>query len=107
MADKKEKRKKEVPGHAADEKLNAQIDAVLRTEEGQAFWAHLANFCGFFVSSLKRKADGEIAVSTTECLEAQRNVYLQLRKRPSRELLRRAEDLAEAPPTKPKEEGKK
>lgn len=78
-------------------KLKAHVDAVLRTESGRVLWAQLAKALGFFGSSLIRKADGEIAPLATECKEAQRLIYLQLRQLPSRELLKQAEDLADAP----------
>jgi hypothetical protein len=68
----------------------------------------MANRCGFFQTSLTRKSDGEVAELSTECKEAQRLLYLELRRRAPRTLLREAEDLAERLLTeKPKEEEKK
>lgn len=104
-----EAKAKKVVVSPEEEKLNKNIDEVLRTEAGRAVWAHLARRLGFFESSLSRKADGEVAVISTECKEAQRLVYIELRRRASRELLVVAEALAEAPvlvAPKPEEERK-
>lgn len=88
------KEKKVVPEDAT---LRRDVDAILRTEPGRRFWAHLARRLGFYQSSLRRRPDGEVAALSTECLEAQRLVYLELRQIPSRALLTPAEELAEAP----------
>ena len=82
--------------------IKQHVDAVLRTESGRAFWAHLFHECGYNVSSLTRKADGDVASLPTECKEAQRLVYINLRKLASRELLAKAEELAETPVVAPK-----
>lgn len=79
-------------------KLGKHIDAVLRTESGRALWAALFHACGYNVSSLRfNQQTGEIAVLSTECYEAQRRVYINLRRLASRELLAVAEQLAEVP----------
>lgn len=70
-------------------------DIVLRTEAGRKLWALLARRLGFFSSSMRRKTDGEIAVLSTEALEAQRLIYLELRNLPTYELLAAAEALAD------------
>lgn len=72
------------------------VDEVLKSAAGQIFWAHLFEISGYSVSSLTKKADGEIAELSTECKEAQRLLYINLRKLPSRELLRAAEAYAES-----------
>lgn len=95
---------------AAEDKLAKDIDEVLRTETGRALWAHLFHACGYNQSSLTlNRQTGEIAVLSTECKEAQRRIYIDLRGRASRELLAVAEQLAEAPiaAPKPEEERKK
>ena len=80
------------------EKIGRAIDAVLQTEAGRIFWAHLFRVCGYNVSSLTRQVhSGEIAALSTECKEAQRLVYINLRKMASRDLLVAAEDVAEDP----------
>lgn len=101
MADRRVKKsEKIVPGEGRS--IGKSIDAVLRTDEGKDLFAHLANVCGFFVTSLTHKrSDGEVAVLTTECKEAQRLVYLDLRKLASRGLLAEAEALAEDPKPEP------
>lgn len=106
MAEKKEE-KKTVP---VNEDLGVAVDAVLRTEYGRKVWAHLAKRCGFFQSSLSRRADGEIAALSTEAKEAQRLIYLEFRDLASPELRAVAEQLAEFPPIvgkKSEEERKK
>ena len=89
--------KRKVPANPEEEKLAQNIDEVLRTEAGRAFWAFLARRLGFFETSLVVRKDGEIAQLSTDCKEAQRLVYLELRRRASRELLAVAEQLAETP----------
>lgn len=80
-----------------DAKLHEAVDTVLRTEAGRRVFAHLFHVCGYNVSSLSRKGDGEIAPIATECREAQRMVYIRLRNLASYDLLRAAEELAERP----------
>ena len=85
-----------------DEKLGQSIDAVLKTEAGRTLWAYLFHACGYNVSSLSRNpSTGEMDRMSTECKEAQRFIYVNLRKLASRELLRVAEDLAETPIPQP------
>ncbi len=79
------------------EKVGRAIDAVLGTEAGRIFWAHLFHECGYNVTSLLRRPDGTVDALSTECQEAQRLIYIRLRKMASRELLAIAEDLAETP----------
>lgn len=74
--------------------IGRHIDAVLQTESGREFVAWLHDACGFNVTSLVRQPDGEIAPLSTECKEAQRLVYLNIRKLATRELIVKAEDLA-------------
>lgn len=84
------KRKKEA------QRLLIAVDAILKTEHGKVFWAHLFKVCGYNVSSLTKKLDGDISVLSTECKEAQRLIYINLRKLASRELLVAVEDAAES-----------
>ncbi len=82
-----------------DESLGQHIDAVLKTESGRALWAYLFHACGYNASSLSRlPGGGDILPLATECKEAQRLVYINLRKLASRELLVKAEDIAETLP---------
>jgi hypothetical protein len=108
MAEKKVEAPKVVPDQ--DREFAKAADAVLRTDQGRKLWALLAKRMGFFKSSIRRKADGEIAVLSTEALEAQRLIYLELRALPTFELLIAAEALADPankPLQKPQEERKK
>ena len=96
MKTRKKEEKKVIP---EDKRLAYSFDSVLRTPEGQVVWAWLARRLGFFSTSLRQKADGEVAVLSTECREAQRLVYLEMRSIPTRELRAMAEEFAElAPP---------
>jgi hypothetical protein len=112
MADSKEKKAAEIKVvPEQDREFARAADAVLRTEAGRKLWALLAKRMGFFTSSIRRTSAGEIAPLSTEALEAQRLVYLELRTLPTYELLIAAEGLAD--PTnktlsaKPLEERKK
>lgn len=78
------------------QRLRIAVDFILKNEHGKIFWAHLFRECGYNLSSLTRKTDGDIAVLSTECKEAQRLVYINLRKLASRELLVAVEDAAES-----------
>jgi hypothetical protein len=84
-----------------DAKLHEAVDTILRTEAGRRVFAHLFHLCGYNVSSLVRQSDGEIALLSTECREAQRMVYIRLRNLASYDLLRAAEELAENPALTP------
>ena len=75
--------------------VRGAIKEMLRTPTGVIFWSHLFDLCGYNKSSLTRKLDGEIAPLSTECKEAQRLIYLELRKLAPPDLLMRAEDTAE------------
>lgn len=75
--------------------LRMAVDEVLKTPAGRRVWAALFHACGYSVSSLTTRPDGEVAPLSTECKEAQRLIYINLRKLASRELLRGAEDFAE------------
>jgi hypothetical protein len=87
-----------IPVAVTDEKLAKNIDEVLRTEAGRALWAHLFHICGYNQSSLTlNRQTGEVASLSTECKEAQRRIYLDIRNRASRELRAVAEELAETP----------
>lgn len=110
MAEKKEEKPKVVPDQ--DREFAKAADAVLRTDAGRKLWGLLAKRLGFFASSIRRKADGEIAPLSTEALEAQRLIYLELRNLPTFELLIAAEGLVDPAnkslsAVKPQEERKK
>lgn len=78
------------------QRLRIAVSVVLKSEHGKIFWAHLFKECGYNLSSLTRKLDGEVAPLSTECKEAQRLIYINLRKLAPRELLIAAEDAAES-----------
>lgn len=78
------------------QRLRIAVDFMLKNEHGKIVWAYLFDACGYNVSSLTRKLDGDIATLSTECKEAQRLVYINLRKLASRELLVAVEDAAES-----------
>lgn len=88
---------RKIPVNPEEEKLNRNIDEVLRTEAGRAVWAHLFHLCGYNTSSLTQRKDAEIAELGTVGKEAQRLVYIRLRNRASKDLLAVAEQLAETP----------
>lgn len=79
----------------AEVRLRAVVDSFLKSEEGRLLWAHIFNLCGYSKSSLTRMAGGDIAPMSTECKEAQRLVYIELRKLATPELLSSAEFFAE------------
>jgi len=76
-------------------KIGRHIDTVLRTDAGKEVFAHLYHECGFAVSSLTKRVDGEIASLSTDCKEAQRLIYIRLRGLMSLDLRAAAEALAE------------
>jgi hypothetical protein len=78
------------------QRLRIAISVVLKSEHGKILWAHLFRECGYNLSSLTRKLDGEVAPLSTECKEAQRLIYINLRKLAPRELLIAVEDAAES-----------
>lgn len=77
------------------QQLRIAVDFILKNEHGRVFWTHLFNACGYNVSSLTKRIDGDISVLSTECKEAQRLIYINLRKLAPRELLVAVEDAAE------------
>lgn len=101
--------KKVVKVDEVDAKIASAVDAVLRTAPGKVFWAYLHNLCGYNRSSLSRNPQsGEVNPLGTEAREAQRLIYINLRRLPTWELLRQAEELAEKPPVaKPDEKERK
>lgn len=84
------------------QRLRIAVDAVLKSEHGKILWAYLFEACGYNVSSLTKKLDGDISVLSTECKEAQRLVYINLRKLAPRALLVAVEDAAESDVTEEK-----
>ena len=74
----------------------AAFDWLLKQEDGRLVWAWFFNRCGYNKTALLRLASGDVAVLSTECLAAQREVYLAARKMISApELLAAAEFEAE------------
>ncbi len=81
-----------------DKKLGHAVDAVLRTEEGRTVWAALFRLCRYNQFSVRiSRATGDLAPISTEAAAAQRDIYVEMRRWPSRELLIAAENLAEEP----------
>lgn len=104
MADKD---KKVVP---VDLKLAKAVEIVAQGDAGRVLLAHLATRCGFFESSLSRRADGEIAPLATDAKEAQRLIWIELRRLLTPELRHAIEAFAEQSSTfvaQPQEERKK
>ena len=76
-------------------RLRQSVDAVLKTEAGQVMWGFLFRVCGYNKTSLTQKTDNDIAEMPTACKEAQRLVYIELRKLASPEILARTDQVAE------------
>ena len=87
-ADADEKRRREV-------RLRVAFDWLLQQENGRIVWAHIFNLCGYNKSSLAYFAAGDVAPMKTECKEAQRLIYMDLRKMVASTLLAKAEFEAE------------
>ena len=66
-----------------DEGDRLAVDAILKTEEGRRVWGLLFRLTGYNQSSLIRRTDGEVSALSTECMEAQRLIYIKLRKKAS------------------------
>ena len=78
------------------EELHKSVDAVLRTPEGRALFAHLFNVCGYNRSStVADPANGAVLAESTAYNEARRGVYIHLRQLASYDLLKAAEEIAE------------
>lgn len=81
---------------AAQEKLRAAIDSVLRTEDGRTLFKFLFEVCGYNKSSLvANRQTGELSASSTAYNEARRAVYIVLRNKATRQLLTPVEEAAE------------
>ena len=77
-------------------RILAAFDWMLKQENGRLVWAWFFNRCGYNKTALLRMASGDVAPLSTECLAAQREVYLAARKMISApELLAAAEFEAE------------
>ena len=89
--------------------LDAAIDVVAATVEGQMVFSHLCRYCGFHATSMSvDKATGGIDLVTTGLNEARRGIYLHLRSRMSAGLRAEVEFMAEhVEPVKPREEERK
>lgn len=83
-----------------EDRLRAAFDWLLRQENGRLVAGWLFDRCGYNRPTLmRRSSDGEVATLSTECLSAQRQVYLDFRKMVSApELLAAAEYEAEFGP---------
>lgn len=78
-----------------DAKLRQAVDWLLKAEPGRIFWAYLYNLCGYNQSSISHFAAGDIAPLKTEAKEAQRLIYITLRRLAVPEILAKAEFEAE------------
>jgi hypothetical protein len=109
MADTPEKKKtlSVVPENDTFKKRRKAFSKVLRSEEGQIFWAYLHEVMGADRPVLRiSRVTGDLAPLSTEAAAALRDTYTEMRRIPERELMLAAETLAEAPPPKPQEEKK-
>ncbi len=95
MSRKKEKKVTTVVKAAEAQTLGQVVDAVISTDPGKRLFVWLHNRLGFTKSSLSRKRDGAIDEESTSAMEAQRLVYLELRRAASLELLAPVEEMAE------------
>ena len=84
----------------------AAFDWLLKQENGRIVWAWLFDRCGYNKPTLMRMASGDVAPLSTECVSAQRQVYLDLRTMVAPELLAAAEYAAEFGEVKPTENKK-
>lgn len=73
----------------------AAFDWMLKQENGRVVWAWLFDRCGYNKPVLMRMAGGDIAPLSTEAAAAQREVYRDMRRLVSPELLAQAEYEAE------------
>ena len=104
---KKASDEKKIGSPAEEMKLETAVNEVLRTPEGRRLWVHLFRACGYNVTSLTRKSDGDVSPLSTECKEAQRLIYINLRQYAAWDLRRVAEEMAELPVVKSIEEERK
>lgn len=84
---------------ASAKKLDAQIDLVLRTEEGRALFVLLFKLANYnqIVSAIDPR-NAEIIPASSAYNDGRRSLYVDLRRRASYDLLQAAEALAERPP---------
>lgn len=80
-------------------KINAAIDAVLRTEEGRTLFVLLFKLANYnqIVSAIDPR-NAEIIPASSAYNDGRRSLYVDLRKRAAFDLLQAAEALAERPP---------
>lgn len=88
-----------VPENLEAKKRRIAFNKVLRTEEGQIFWAYLHEKLGWNTPILHvSRVTGDLAPISTEAAAALRDTYLEMRRIPERELVIKAEEIAEVPP---------
>ena len=75
--------------------MRQAFDWLLKQENGRIVWAKIFDLCGYNKSSLSYFAGGDVAPLKTDCKEAQRLIYMELRKMVSPDLLAKAEFEAE------------
>ena len=91
-----------VPENLEAKKRRLAFNKVLRTEEGQIVWGYLHEMLGWNKPVLRiSRATGDLAPLSTEAAAALRDTYLEMRRIPERELVIKAEEVAEVPPAKP------
>ena len=76
-------------------RVRQAFDWLLKQENGRIVWAKIFDLCGYNKSSLSYFAGGDVAPLKTDCKEAQRLIYMELRKMVSPDLLAKAEFEAE------------
>lgn len=90
-----------IPENLEAKKLRLAFSKVLRTEEGQIVWGYLHKMLGWNTPTIRiSRVTGDLAPLSTEAAAALRDTYLEMRRIPERELVIKAEELAEAPPAK-------
>lgn len=85
--------------NAIEKKLDSQIDAVLRTEEGRALFVLMFRLSSYNMNvSAIDPRNHEILPASSAYNDGRRSLYVDLRRRASYDLLQAAEALAERPP---------
>lgn len=89
-----------------DARVRQAFGWLLKQENGRVVWGEIFRLCGYNQPSLSFFTAGDVAPLKTECRDAQRVVYLQLRKLAPPDLLAQAEFEAEFGPKPEKKDDK-
>lgn len=97
-----------VPENLEAKKLRKAFDEILQLKSGNGLvvWGYLHHVLGWNAPTIRiSRATGDLAPLSTEAAAALRDTYLEMRRIPTRELVVKAEELAETlPPAKTAEE---